>query len=152
MKRIVYLVFLLIAATACKEVFEAPPQALVEATLLNSTTDATITSVVSVQGVGLDSLFYKETSLSQIILPLSNEDTTSFLISFDSQTDTVRFIHKSTLSYASMETGFYNEYKLLDVDSSHNRIDSIQITDSLVTKTWHENIKLYIRPLSTGSN
>ena len=152
MKRIVYLVFLLIAAIACKEVFEAPPQALVEATLLNSTTDATITSVVSVQGVGLDSLFYKETSLSEVILPLSNEDTTSFLISFDSQTDTVRFIHKATLNYASMETGFYNEYKLLDVDFSHNRIDSIQITDSLVTKTWHENIKLYIRPLSSGSN
>ncbi len=152
MKRIVYLVFLLIAAIACKEVFEAPPQALMEGTLLNSTTNATITSVVSVQGVGLDSLFYEKTSLSKIILPLSNKDTTSFLISFDSQTDTVRFIHKSTLNYASMETGFYNEYKLLGVDFSHNRIDSIQITDSLVTKTWHENIKLYIRPLSSGSN
>jgi hypothetical protein len=152
MKRIVYLILFLIAATACNEVFDAPPQALLEATLLNSTTDATTTAVVSVRGVGLDSLFYKDTSLSEIILPLSTNDTTSFLISFDSQIDTIRFIHKSLLQYASMETGFYNEYKLLGVDFSHNRIDSIQITDSLVTKTWHENIKLYIRPLSSGSN
>ena len=47
---------------------------------------------------------------------------------------------------------FYYEYKLRNIDFSQNRIDSILITDSLVTKTWHENIKLYIRPLPSGSN
>ena len=152
MKRIIYLIFILIAATACKEVFEAPPQALLKATLMNSTTEKATTSIVSVQGIGLDSLFYKEINLNQITLPLSPEDTTSFLISFDSIIDTITFIHKTSIQYGSMESGFYNEYKLKNIHFSHNRIESVLITDSLVTNTWHENIKLYIRPLPSGSN
>ena len=51
-----------------------------------------------------------------------------------------------------METGFYYEYKLKSVESTHNRIVSIDITDSLVTTKWHENIKLNIRPLPVGGN
>jgi hypothetical protein len=152
MKRIACLIFILIAASACKEVFEAPPQSMFKATLLNSTTEETIQSVVSVQGIGLDSLFYKDATLSQILLPLSPNETTSFLISFDSTVDTITLFHKTMVQYESMDKGFYNEFKLQAVDYSRNRIDSVQITDSLVTKTWHENIKLYIRPLSTGNN
>ncbi len=134
------------AATACREVFEAPPQALLKATILNSTTNKSVTPVVTALGIGLDSLFYKEQSLSELILPLSPNDTTSFVISFDSTIDTVTFVHETTMKYASMETGFYYEYKLRNIDFSKNKIDSILITDSLVTKTWHENIKLYIHP------
>ena len=152
MKRIACLIFILIAASACKEVFEAPPQSMFKATLLNSATEETIQSVVSVQGIGLDSLFYKEATLSSILLPLSPNKTTSFLISFDSTVDTITFVHQTKVQYDSMDSGFYNEFKLEAVDFSRNRIDSVQITDSLVTKTWHENIKLYIRPLSAGNN
>ena len=152
MKRIACLIFILIAASACKEAFLPPPQSMFKATLLNSENEETISSVVSVQGVGLDSLFYNEVSLSSILLPLSPNDKTSFLISFDSTVDTITFIHQTMVQYESMESGFYNEYKLQAVDFSRNRIDSVQITDSLVTKTWHENIKLYIHPLSAGSN
>ena len=57
MKRVVYLIFFLIAAVACKEVFEAPPQALLKATLLNSATKNATTSVVTARGIGLDSIF-----------------------------------------------------------------------------------------------
>ena len=152
MKQIAFLIFILIAASACKEVFEAPPQSMFKATLLNSTTEETIQSVVSVQGIGLDSLFYKDATLSSILLPLSSDEKTSFLISFDSTVDTVTFVHKNIITYESMDMEFYNEFKLQAVDFSRNRIDSVQITDSLVTKTWHENIKLYIRPLSAGNN
>lgn len=146
MKRIVQLIFFLLVATACKEVFEAPPQAYMKATLLNSTTNTSISSIVTLKGVGLDSLIYSEISLTELVLPLSTKDTANFLISFDSKIDTLRIIHNSSLKYASMETGFYYEYKLQKIEFSENRIDSILITDSLVTKTWHENIKLYIHP------
>lgn len=146
MKRIAYLILILIAATACKEVFDAPPQSLLQATLLNSTTDKTITSVVTAYGAGLDSLFYKDEKLNEILLPLSPDDTTRFLISFDSEVDTVTFIHETSVKYASMETGFYYEFKLKKIDYTKNRIDAIEIADSLVTKKLHENIKLYIRP------
>jgi hypothetical protein len=153
MKRVVYLIFFLIAAVACKEVFEAPPQALLKATLLNSTTGGTISSTISVRGIGLETYLFKDSALSILNLPLSAANKkSSFLISFDSISDTITFTHETSMKYASMETGFYNEYKLQSINFTKNRIDSIQIKDSLVTKTWHENIKLYLRPLPSGGN
>jgi len=139
-------------AMACKEVFEAPPQALLKATLLKSTTNKSDTSIVTIRGIGIDSILYNDSTLTGLILPLSANDTTIFLISFDSVSDTITFIHETSMEYVSMESGFYNEYKLKNIDFTQNRIDSILITDSLVTKTWHENIKLYLRPLPAGSN
>jgi hypothetical protein len=41
---------------------------------------------------------------------------------------------------------------LKSINYTNNRIDSISITDSLVTKKWNENIKLYLSPLATGNN
>jgi len=152
MKRVVYLIFFLIAAVACKEVFEAPPQALLKATLLDSTTGGTTSPNVSIRGIGIETYLYKDTALSILNLPLSLNNKSSFLMSFDSITDTISFTYETSMKYASMETGFYNEYKLQSIGFTKNRIDSILITDSLVTKTWHENIKLYLRPLSSGSN
>ncbi|MDP2335219.1 MAG: DUF6452 family protein [Bacteroidota bacterium] len=151
MKRFLYLISALIFITACKEVFETPPQSLLKASLVNSSTKNALTSSVTVQGTGLDSLWVYETSMTEMMLPLSSNDTTSFLISLDSKIDTVTFLHVTYQKYISMESGFYFEYKLHSIDYSHNRIDSIQIIDSLVTKNWHENIKLYIRPLPAGN-
>lgn len=152
MKHFLYLTCILIIISACKEVYDAPPQALLQASLLNSVTKKALTSNVTVLGIGLDSLWMKETSENVIMLPLSANDTTSFLISFDSHIETVTFIHETYQKYASMESGFYFEFKLRSIDHTKNRIDSIQIIDSLVTTKWHENIKLYIRPLSVGGN
>jgi hypothetical protein len=146
------MILFLISAVACKEVFEAPPQALLKAMLLNSTTGGTTSPTVSIRGIGLETYLFKDTALSVLNLPLSANNKSSFLISFDSISDTITFTHEASMKYASMETGFYNEFKLKSIGFSKNRIDSIQITDSLVTKTWHENIKLYLRPLLSGGN
>ncbi len=152
MKQLIYLVCFLIVGSACKEVFEEPPQALLQASILNSSTKKSISSVVTVKGIGIDSLWENQTSLSKILLPLSSENTTKFQLSFDSKVDTVSFTHEKTEKYDSMDSGFYYEFKLKSVECTHNRIDSILISDSLVTKTWHENIKIYLHPLSAGSN
>ena len=136
MKRIVYLIIIMITAIACKEVFEAPPQALLKAALLNSSTEESDTSTVTIKGIGIDNTLYKDSSLTEILFPLSTKDTSKFLVSFDSVEDTITFIYETTMEYASMETGFYNEFKLHGITFSKNRIDSIAITDSLVTKTW----------------
>jgi len=152
MKRFLYLICILIGVIACKEVYEVPPQAMLQASFLDSSTKKALTLTVTVQGIGRDSLWVKDAILSGIMLPLSINDTTSYLISFDSQIDKISFIHSSMQKYASMETGFYYEFKLETIDYSHNRIDSIQITDSLITQNWHENIKLYIHHLPAGTN
>jgi len=152
MKRIAYLIFMLMIVTACKETFEAPPQSLLQVSILGSVTEKAITPTVSALGVGRDSLWIYEEPLNQLLLPLSASNSSAYLISFDSIVDTVTFFHQTSLKYASMETGFYYEYKLDSIHFTHNRIVSLQVADSLVTSKWHENIKLYILPLSAGSN
>ena len=152
MKQFLYLILILMIVSACKEVFVEPPQALLQVKFLNSSTKLAITSKVTVLGIGRDSLWVDNTSIDEIMLPLSANDTTSFRISFDSQIDTISFIHETTQKYAAKESGFYYEFKLHAIDYTHNRIDSIQIIDSLVIQKWHENIKLYIRPLPVVSN
>jgi len=152
MKQLLYLICFLLVVTACKEEFEAPPKALVQLTLLNSSTKGTISAKTTVLGKGQTTPWINDSTVSKILLPLSSNESTCFRVSFDSKVDTITFYHSTTLKYASMESGFYNEYKLRSIVNTHNRIDSIQIRDSLITTNWHENIKLYLHPLSAGSN
>lgn len=152
MKIFLYTILIMIIVSACKDVFDPPPQAYVGTSFLNSVTKKEMSSTISVWGIGVESLWLKDTVLQKIILPLSSNDTTNYLITFDSLADTITFIHRTYQKYASMETGFYFEFKLKSIDYTRNRIDSIQITDSLVTTQWHENIKLYLRPLPAGGN
>lgn len=152
MKHFIGIILLLVIASACKEVYETPPQSFFKASFINSATKKSISPKVSVLGVGLDSLFYKDETLSVVQLPLSNDNETTFVFSLDSIVDIIQIKHENELQYGSMESGFYYNYLLKEINFTHNRIDSIQISDSLVTKTWHENIKLYIRPLSANSN
>ena len=152
MKRFCYILFFAIIGSACEEVYEAPPQALVQASFLNSESNTAISTTISIWGIGRENLWVKDTLLSTVIFPLSSNDTTNYLISFDSKVDTVRFIHETFKKYDSMETGFYFDFKIKSIDYTNNRIDYIQITDSLITKDWHENIKFYLRPLPAGSN
>lgn len=152
MKKYWSVLVLLLAILACKEVYETPPQAMLQATILNSVTKKSLTPKVTLWGAGLDSLWIYETDLNILTLPLNNSDTAYYNLALDSKTGTLTFYYETLLKYASMETGFYYEFKLKKVISNHSRIDSIQITDSLVTKNWHENIILYTRPLSAGTN
>lgn len=152
MKRFFYLICMLIVATACKEVFEAPPQALLLGKFYNSITKKEISPVVTVLGVGRDSLLIKEETISNVLFPLTFKDTTRYIIWLDSKADSITFVHQTIQKYASVETGFYYEYKLLSVRFTNTRIDSLTIIDSLVTTKWNENIKLYIHPLPDSVN
>lgn len=152
MRRFLFICIVLITFYSCKEVFEAPPQALLDISFINSTTKKAISPNISIGGDGLKYFWVKDTVAQRILLPLSSNDTTVYLISLDSRIDILTIMHQTILKYASMETGFYYEYKLKKIEYTNNRIDSIRITDSLVTKKWNENIKLYIHPLSAGTN
>jgi hypothetical protein len=152
MKRFLIVVLIVLNLAACKEVFEAPPKALLLASFYHSVTKKSIEPEVTLVGVGVDSVLFDQEKASGILLPLAETDTSRFIIWLDSKSDSISLFYKSTLKYESMESGFYYEYKLKSVIFTQNRIDSIEIKDSLVTTKWHENIKLYIRPLPAGSN
>ncbi len=152
MKRFLYLISILIIGSACTEVFEAPPQAFLQASFLNSSNKQAISPSVTIWGIGLENLWVKDSVIQEIIFPLTTKESTTYQIKFDSKIDTITFIHQTSQKYASMETGFYYEYKLKSIEYTKHRIDSIQIIDSLVTQKWHENITLYLHPLSAGNN
>lgn len=152
MKRLLYAIIILIAVIGCKEVFEDPPKAFLYGTFYNSTTNLAISPSVTLQGVGREELLYDEQSTLDLLMPLTIKDTTRFIIWIDSTADSLTFVHQTTQKLASVETGFYYEYKLLSVAFTQTRIDSITIVDSLVTTQWNENIKLYIQPLPDSGN
>ena len=151
MKQFLFLIGVLFFALACKEIYEVPPHSLLSVTITNDSTQLQMSSIVTYQGIESDSLWNSETAVPVFTLPLSNKGTTSFRITLDSKVDTISIVHTIIQKYASMETGFYDEYKLNSIQSTHHRIRSIDITDSLVTTIWHENIKINIRPLPPGS-
>lgn len=152
MKRLLYAIIILIGVIGCKEVFEDPPQAFLYGTFYNSTTNLAMSPTITLQGVGRESLLYVEESTFDLLLPLTIKDTTQYIIWIDSTADSLTLVHETTQKLASVETGFFYEYKLLSVAFTQTRIDSITIVDSLVTTQWNENIKLYIQPLPGSSN
>lgn len=150
MRRLIILTVLIVSLFSCKEVYEAPPKSLVQITLLNSETEKPITSKISVWGLGLEKLWLYDTSLNTFMLQLSMEETSKFIITFDNYVDTLTINAKIKPRYESIETGFYNDFKIKSIKHSKYRIKYFIVTDSLITKEWHENIKLYISPLPTG--
>lgn len=152
MKKILYSLFFVAAIVACRDLYDAPPQALLEVKITNVDTLSNRIPKVSVYGVGQDSIWIYQEQTNVFRLPLSVKETTSFVLLLDSIADTLTIKHSNELIFESAESGFYNEYKILDVGHSLNRIDDYEVTDSMVTKNWHENIELYILSLPAGDN
>ncbi|WP_339737237.1 DUF6452 family protein [uncultured Sunxiuqinia sp.] len=152
MRKILYSLFLVTAIVACQDLYDAPPQALLEVKLINEDTLSTHVPKVSVYGVDQDSIWIYQVKTDVFRLPLSLEETTSFVLLLDSIADTLTIRHSNELIFESAESGFYHEFKILDVGHSFNQIDDYEVTDSMVTKNWHENIELYIFSLPADDN
>ena len=152
MKKLTYFVLLVIAVAACKEVFDPPPQALLEVSIEYSDPNTTITPKVSVQGVDKDSIWIYQEELTTFRLPLTSHNNTEFVVLLDSIADTLNIFHENEFKYESIESGFYNEHWILDIEHTLHRIDSVVVVDSAVTKNWHENIQLYISSIAANNN
>jgi hypothetical protein len=152
MKRFILLISLLTLLGACKEIFDPPPFSMVQANIFNSSTGIQVAPLVSVNVLDFRPYLYKDSLVNSLYLPLSAIDSSIFLVSFDGIADTIIFKHQTILNYASMESGFYYTYHINSIKHTNHRIDSISISDSTVTDTWNENIKVNIRPLSAGNN
>lgn len=150
MRRFIISLALLLSLFACKEVYEIPPKSLVQVSLLNSVTNKSITSKITVWGEGINSLWIQDLSANTFMIPLSMNEKSKFIIKFDDSIDTLTINSSIIARYESIETGFYNDFKIKSIHFSKSRIKQVTITDSLITKNWHENIKLYISPLSTS--
>jgi hypothetical protein len=152
MKKAFYIFFLAFVAIACDESFDAPPKALLEVKLVNVDTLDTSSPLISVYGVGLDSLWIDSVSTNTFRLQLGTGLSSSFVLLLDSIADTLTVYHENELIFESAESGFYYQYKIQDIEHTSHRVDDYEVTDSLVTKNWHENIQLYINPLPADGN
>lgn len=114
---------------------------------------------VDIGGVGAphDSLLHSTgTPAGEIYLPFrSASNLTSFYfhytqsnISSDEFNDTVTFRYDSEPFFASEECGAMYRFRITDVTYTRHLIDSVGITDSLVTNVDLQRIKIFLRTSS----
>ena len=152
MKKIPYIIIILFALSSCKDVFDPPPQSLLEITIIYSNQEEVDSVAISAYGLDKDSMIIFQEITDMFRLPLSRQDSSSFIIVFDSIQDTLLIKHDTKLVYESVETGFFTEHWINHIEHSFNRIDSVVIVDSTVNQFWHENIQLHINNLPLSIN
>jgi len=102
---------------------------------------------LTVYGIGReDSLIYDQaSSVGSFVLPLSPScDTTGFVFTLGSDTDTIIFLYSRELHLLLMECGFTTYYYIERIDNTSNVIDSISVVNEKVTTGDDENIQIYL--------
>lgn len=110
---------------------------------------------LEIGGVGApnDSLLLASGSASTLYMPFrSQSPRTSFYFRYTQKvfveygvTDTVTFSYDALPYFASEECGAMYQYRITGVTTTTNLIDSVGITDSLITNLDIERIKIYFR-------
>lgn len=116
---------------------------------------------VEIGGVGApnDSLLMKAANVySNLYLPFRFEyDNTAFfiryvshpLVNYPQLTDTIAFFYTSTPMFVSEDCGAMYQYHIERMDYTRHLIDSVAITDSMITNTDTERIKIFFRTAET---
>jgi len=146
--------FIIVAAfsilNGCDETFDLPPSVYSGIKFSYSDSSKTTSPIISAYGLGVvgingaDSLLYDSVSTNEISVTFSLNDSSAFVFTIDSLTDTLTVYHTNTLIEESIESGFYYEYEITSINFTTNRIDSVAISDSTVTSVWNENLEIYI--------
>ena len=111
---------------------------------------------LEVTGIGApdgEPLYSAGESLANIYLPLrSEQNVTSYCFHYDQNgidndlyNDTLTFRYSSQPYFASEECGAMLTYRIESLTYTRHLIESITITDSLITNTDLERIKIYFR-------
>ncbi|MDE6323978.1 MAG: hypothetical protein K2L85_07615 [Paramuribaculum sp.] len=107
---------------------------------------------VSGQGAPGDSALYGPSETrSEVYLPFrSDADRTVWLFTYapdgsNPVTDRIEFTYTSEPYFASEECGAMYFYRITSMTHSTNLIDSVVITDSLITNVNNQRIKIYFR-------
>lgn len=112
-------------------------------------------SEMEVRGLGApdDSVLYaaEATGRTEVYLPFrSTQDNTTYLFTYHvdeetSVTDQVKFTYTSEPRFVSEECGAMFFYHITRVEHTSNLIDSVVVTDSLVTNLNIKRILIYFR-------
>lgn len=116
---------------------------------------------IEIGGVGApaDSLLLKSSgSQQQVYLPLrAAHDVTKFFIHYTQPglddpalNDTLTFTYTATPYFASEECGAMYHYRISHLGYTRHLIDSVGMTDSLVTNVEREQIRIFFRTVETS--
>lgn len=125
-----------------------------------NTGDAISISGIAVGGSGApnDSLLASPVeAVTQVYLPFrATEPYTTFYITYhqtglEGQQDQVTFYYESQPWFASEECGAMYHYRITRVAHTFVLLDSVAVTDSLITNVERETIRLYFRTSSSDT-
>lgn len=107
--------------------------------------------IIGVGAPGDSALYTAGQARSEIYLPFrSTASSTAFLFNYQADsvttvTDRVEFSYTSEPYFASEECGAMYRYRITGLSYTRNLIDSIGITDSLITNFNAQRIHIYFR-------
>ncbi|MBO4943437.1 MAG: hypothetical protein J6C95_08415 [Muribaculaceae bacterium] len=144
------------AVTACNTTGCLDNQsALPLAGMYSSATEKPVTiKNVEISGVGApgDSILLdKSKSVSEIYLPMrSTRQQTSWRLRYYQEglegiEDIITFDYESVPQFVSEECGAMYFYRITNFSYTENLIDSVAVTDSLITNVERERIRIYFR-------
>jgi len=118
--------------------------------ILNASTNKYTTSLltidsITVKGVGIDSILYKNSKkISSIFLPLNKFKTESkFSVKFNQVTDTITILHSNVEQYLSLECGCIKVHSIDTVLTTNHYIDSVKIKVRNVNTIQSEHVQIY---------
>lgn len=120
----------------------------------NSSDQAISLDSLEITGIGAldpDPLISAGENISTVYLPMrSTQTTTSWQFAYryrylDGICDTITFDYTSSPYFASYDCGVVYHYRIHRMEHTTHLIDSVIITDSLVTNTDIQRIKIYFR-------
>lgn len=113
------------------------------------TSNALSIDSITIKGIGVDSILYKNSKkIQSVVLPLNKLDTlqeSSFQVKFNTITDTITIIHQNKTEYLSLECGCIKTHIIDTVLTTNHFIDSVRISVHNVNTSTSakENIKIY---------
>jgi hypothetical protein len=100
-----------------------------------------------------DSLLYDSTAgIHMMFFPLPSETDafTSFVFRTDSLTDTIHIYHSPTQELVSYSCGFTTIHRIESLTYGSNAIDTIAISNPLVSFSENENLEIYVWPAAVA--
>jgi hypothetical protein len=85
------------------------------------------------------------TDVNETTLPLApSKDMSTFVLSFDSVTDTLYFYYQRDIKLVSQDCGFRTIFHLDSIHYSHSAIDSLQIIDKTVNSADAKHLEIFL--------
>ena len=111
----------------------------------NYTTSTLTIDSITVKGVGVDSILYKNSKkINSLELPLNKfKSTSKFSLKFNQITDTITILHTNVEQYLSLECGCIKVHTIDTVLTTNHFIDSVKIKVRNVNTIQSEHVQIY---------